>query len=141
LNLQDLQLREGKITIHSQRRTAARTMRLESHQVYELMDYVHEIRRQFLEVHGATDKLFLQWRKGENFYGITQMMLSHLRKINSRIKNFEQIRASVITQWLKLYDLRKVQYLAGHKYVSSTESYKANVIDELQDDITKFHPL
>ncbi len=141
LNLQDLQLREGKITIHSQRRTAARTMRLESHQVYELMDYVHEIRKQFIEVSGATDRLFIQWRKGENFYGITQMMLARLRKINSRIKNFDQIRASVITAWLKQYDLRKVQYLAGHKYVSSTESYKANNIDELQDDITKFHPL
>ncbi len=141
LNLQDLQLREGKITIHSQRRTAARTMKLEPHQVYELMDYVHEIRKQFLQTTEATDKLFLQWRKGENFYGITQMMLSHLRKINSRIKNFDQIRASVITAWLKQYDLRKVQYLAGHKYVSSTEEYKANNIDELQDDITKFHPL
>jgi len=141
INLQDLQLREGKITIHAQRRTAARTMKLEGHQVYELMDYIHEIRRQFLEVHGTTDKLFLQWQKGENFYGITQMMLSHLRKINSRIKNFDQIRASVITAWLKQYDLRKVQYLAGHKYVSSTEEYKANNIDELQDDITKFHPL
>jgi integrase/recombinase XerD len=147
LNVQDLQLREGKITIHSQRRTAARTMRLESHQVYELMDYLHEIRKQFIctasggEVHGTSDKLFLQWKKGENFYGITQMMLKHLRKINRRIKNFEQIRASVITAWLRQYDLRKVQYLAGHKYVSSTESYKANVIDELQDDVTKYHPL
>jgi site-specific recombinase XerD len=141
LCLQDLQLREGKITIHSQRRTAARTMKLESHQVYELMDYVHEVRREFLQTNGATDKLFIQWKQGENFYGITQMMLAHLRKINSRIKNFDQIRASVITQWLKQYDLRKVQYLAGHKYVSSTEEYKANVIDELQDDITKFHPL
>jgi site-specific recombinase XerD len=141
LCLQDLQLREGKITIHSQRRTAARTMKLESHQVYELMDYIHEIRKPFLEVHGVNEKLFLQWKKGENFYGITQMMLAHLRKINSRLKNFDQIRASVITQWLKQYDLRKVQYLAGHKYVSSTEQYKANVIDELQDDITKFHPL
>jgi site-specific recombinase XerD len=141
LCLQDLQLREGKITIHSQRRTAARTMKLESHQVYELMDYVHEVRREFLQTNGVTDKLFIQWKKGENFYGITQMMLAHLRKINSRIKNFDQIRASVITQWLKQYDLRKVQYLAGHKYVSSTEQYKANVIDELQDDITKFHPL
>lgn len=141
LNLQDLPLREGKITIHSQRRTAARTMKLESHQVYELMDYVHEIRKQFLETNEATDRLFLQWRKGDNFYGITQMMLTHLRKINSRIKNFEQIRASVITQWLKKYDLRKVQYLAGHKYVSSTESYKANNIDELQDDVKKYHPL
>ena len=60
LNLQDLQLREGKITIHSQRRTAARTMKLESHQVYELMDYVHETKKQFLEVNGTSDKLFLQ---------------------------------------------------------------------------------
>jgi integrase/recombinase XerD len=94
-----------------------------------------------LQANETTDRLFLQRDNGENFYGITQMMLKHLRKINSRIKNFEQIRASVITQWLKQYDLRKVQYLAGHKYVSSTEEYKVNVIDELQDDITKYHPL
>jgi len=140
LRLQDLQLREGKITIHSQRRTAARIMNLAPQQVYELMDYVHEIRKQFIEVHGASDKLFLQWKKGENFYGITQMMLKHIRNINNRIKNFDQVRASVITGWLKIFDIRKVQYLSGHKYVSSTEDYKANVIDELQDDVTKYHP-
>lgn len=141
LRLQDLQLREGRITIHSQRRTAARTMRLESHQVYELMDYTGEVRTQFTAVHGNTDKLFIQWRAGENFYGITQMMLKHLRKINPRIKNFEQIRASVITGWLKIFDIRKVQYLAGHKYVGSTEDYKAGVIDELQNDVSRYHPI
>lgn len=141
INLQDLQLREGKVTVHAQRRTAARTMKLESHQVYELMDYIHEIRKQFLEVHATASKLFLQWNDSENFHNITQQMLKNLRKINSRIKNCDQIRASVITQWLKQYDIRKVQYLAGHKYVSSTEEYKANNIDELQDDITKYHPL
>ena len=140
LRLQDLQLREGKITIHRQRRTAARTMNLAPHQVYELIDYVHETRKQFLEVHGVTDKLFLQWGKGERFYGITQMMLQHLRKINTRIKNFEQIRASVITNWLRIFDIRKVQYLSGHKFVSSTEGYKANVIDGLQEDVIKYHP-
>lgn len=141
INLQDLQLREGKITVHAQRRTAARTMKLESHQVYELMDYIHETRKEFLQVHTTASKLFLQWNDSDNFHNITQSMLRHLRTINRRIKNFDQIRASVITQWLKQYDLRKVQYLAGHKYVSSTEQYKANNIDELQDDITKFHPL
>jgi len=141
LKLQDLQLREGKITIHAKRRTAARTMKLESHQVYELMDYIHEVRKEFLQVHGSTDSLFMPWKQGEKFYNITQLMLARLRKINSRIKNLDQVRASVITAWLKQYDLRKVQYLAGHKYVSSTEDYKANVIDELQDDVTKFHPL
>lgn len=140
LRLQDLQLREGRITIHSQRRTAARTMNLASHQVYELTDYVHQVRTQFLKVHDNTDRLFIQWKGGENFYGITQMMLQHLRKINPCIKNFEQIRASVITGWLKIYDLRKVQYLAGHKYVSSTEDYKAGVIDELQNDVSRYHP-
>lgn len=141
INLQDLQLREGKITVHAQRRTAARIMKLESHQVYELMDYIHETRREFLQENTTSSKLFLQWNDSDNFHNITQSMLKHLRSINSRIKNCDQIRASVITQWLKQYDLRKVQYLAGHKYVSSTEEYKANNIDELQDDITKFHPL
>ncbi len=141
INLQDLQLREGKITIHAQRRTAARTMKLESHQVYELMDYIHEIRKQFLQENVTSSKLFLQWNDSDNFHNITQSMLKHLRTINSRIKNCDQIRACVITGWLKQYDIRKVQYLAGHKYVSSTEKYKANNIDELQDDITKFHPL
>ena len=141
LRLQDLQLREGKITIHQQRRTASRIMSLAPHQVYELMDYVHEVRKEFLKEVGATDKLFIQWNNGENFYGITQGILKTLRTINSRIKNLDQIRASVITAWLRIFDLRKVQYLAGHKYVSSTEAYKANVIDELQEDIRKFHPL
>lgn len=139
--LQDLRLREGKIIIHAQRRIAARTMSLAPHQVFEMMDYVNGTRKEFLQANGATDKLFLQWEKGENFYGITQLILKHLRKINSRIKNFEQIRTSVITEWLKQHDLRKVQYLSGHKYVSSTEHYKENIIDGLQGDITKFHPL
>ena len=141
IKLQDLMLRDGKITIHAQRRIAARTMKLESHQVYEIMDYIHGTRKEFLQANEATDQLFLHWKNGERFYGITALMLKHLRKINNRIKNFDQIRASVITYWLKQYDLRKVQYMAGHKYVSSTEDYKENIIDELQDDITKFHPL
>ena len=141
INLQDLQLREGKITVHAQRRTAARIMKLESHQVYELMDYIPETRKEFLQSGATSSKLFLQWNDSDNFHNITQSMLKHLRIINNRIKNCDQIRASVITQWIKQYDLRKVQCLAGHKYVSSTEEYKANNIDELQDDITKFHPL
>jgi integrase/recombinase XerD len=141
LQLQDLQLKEGTITIHSQRRTAARVMRLESHQVYELMDYIHETRKAFLAANKNSTRLFLSRKQGVNFYGITQTLLHHLRKINNSIKNLDQIRASVITQWLKQYDLRKTQYLAGHKYVSSTEAYKANNIDALQEDVIKFHPL
>lgn len=52
----------------------------------------------------------------------------------------EQLRASVITQWIKLYNLRKVQVMAGHRYISSTEAYKANNLDDLKEDIKNYHP-
>jgi integrase/recombinase XerD len=141
LKIPDLQLWEGKIMIHAKRRTAARNMTLESFQVYELMDYLHEVRKQLLPEGVITDQLFVQRDGGQNFYSVTQTLLKQLRQINSRIKNLDQIRASVITQWLKQYDLRKVQYLAGHKYVSSTEAYKQNVLDGLQEAVNRFHPL
>lgn len=142
LKVQDLHLREGKITVHSQRRTAERTLELEATQVYELMDYLAGTRKQFLEAQGeATDHLFIQRHKAVNFYGITRMVLQHLRKINKTVKNLDQIRASVITHWVRMYDLRKAQYMAGHRYVSSTEEYKQQLLDALQGDIQKFHPL
>ena len=137
---QDLALREGNLTVHSQRRTAQRVLALESYQVYELMDYVQTVRKAFIQVQEPSDKLFLQWRNGEHFYSITGQLLLHLRKINASVKNLDQIRASVITHWVKVYDLRKAQYLAGHRYVSSTEAYKQQLFDELQADVKKFHP-
>jgi integrase/recombinase XerD len=113
---------------------------LEPYQVYELMDYVQTVRKAFTEVHGSSDRLFLQWGKGDNFYNITAQLLTHLRRINPSVRNLDQIRASVINHWVKVYDLRKAQYLAGHRYVSSTEAYKQQLIDQLQEDVKKFHP-
>lgn len=142
LQVQDLQLREGRITVHHQRRTAERVLQLEAAQVYELMDYLGGTRKQLLQLHEAgTDELFIQHRDALHFYGVTQVILKHLRRINQTVKNLDQIRASVITHWVKLYDLRKAQYLAGHRHVSSTEEYKQQLLDELQADVKKFHPL
>lgn len=141
LCVRDLQLREGQITVQSQRRTAQRVLVLEPGQVYELMDYLQETRKVFLAAHGPSDRLFLQWHASDNFYSVTAQLLKHLRRINGSVKNLDQLRASVITHWVKIYDLRKAQYMAGHRYVSSTESYKQQLLDELQADVQKFHPL
>jgi site-specific recombinase XerD len=142
LTVQDLRLREGQITIHSQRRIAERVLDLEAWQVYAFMDYLGGARKEMLHAYGeATDDLFIQRNKSVNFYGITSTLLQHLRKINSTVKSLDQLRASVITHWVKIYDLRKAQYMAGHRYVGSTEEYKQQVLDELQGDVKKFHPL
>jgi integrase/recombinase XerD len=31
--------------------------------------------------------------------------------------------------------------MAGHRYVSSTEAYLVNDMDDLQEDINKYHPI
>jgi integrase/recombinase XerD len=64
-----------------------------------------------------------------------------LRKINPKYKHGMQIRQSEITEWLKEKNLRTVQYMAGHRYISSTELSQTNNLEELKDALNKFHPL
>ena len=37
--------------------------------------------------------------------------------------------------------VREVQYMAGHKYVSSTERYRTDNLEDLQKELEKYHPL
>jgi integrase/recombinase XerD len=64
-----------------------------------------------------------------------------LQKTNPEIQSGKQIRISVITHWLKTIDVRKAQYMAGHRHVSSTEKYKQYDLKDLQEQLKKFHPL
>jgi len=68
-------------------------------------------------------------------------MYKAIQKTNSEILHPKQIRASVITYWLKNHNLQAVQYMAGHMYVSSTEQYQLNNLDSLQKRIEEYHPL
>ncbi|MCC7050797.1 MAG: tyrosine-type recombinase/integrase [Bacteroidia bacterium] len=142
LELQDLQLREGKINIQAGKRTAGRLLKLESHQVYNLIDYVNVIRKQILEAtNKQSNKVFISVGTSLNFANIMQKLTKSIQENNKKVKDIKQIRASVITNWLKVHNLRKTQYMAGHRYVSSTESYQVNNIDALVEDITKYHPI
>jgi integrase/recombinase XerD len=63
-----------------------------------------------------------------------------LHAINPSIANALHIRGSVIINWLKQHNKRQVQYMAGHKYISSTEAYAIQEIGTLQDELSKHHP-
>jgi integrase/recombinase XerD len=47
----------------------------------------------------------------------------------------------VIAEWTKLHDVRIVQYMSGHKYVSTTERYQATHLEDLQEQLRLHHPL
>jgi len=91
--------------------------------------------------HKSSDKLFVSVGTSEHFRNIITKLIQKLRRQNSKVKSIKQIRTSVITHWLKLYNLRQVQYMAGHRFVSSTEAYFINDLDDLQEDINKYHPI
>lgn len=141
LELSHLELREGKITIPGTKRSNERTLKLESHQIFDLYDYINETRKEILRLtRKKSAALFTSTGTGNKLQNTLQKLTDEITEQNPGVENLHQIRASIITNWLKQYNKRKVQYMAGHRYVSSTEHYEANNIEALQEDIQNFYP-
>ena len=54
--------------------------------------------------------------------------------------NARPLRGSRIALWLQGKNLREVQQMAGHKYISSTERYQMGKVEDLQKELDKYHP-
>jgi integrase/recombinase XerD len=103
---------------------------------------VSNTRKEILTKSGQkTDKLFVGMEGGNSLDGCVFRLMFWLKRKNKLIVNAKQLRASVIVKWLKMYNLRKVQYMAGHRYISSTESYQQSEMEGLTEEVNKFHPL
>lgn len=146
--LHDLDLMQATLKIRGGLKSNERILQLEATQIGVLMNYLQNIRPQLLEYHTQeTDKLFLtlpDYSKSQtntqNIMQVFKPLVKQLKSIEPNFLSFKQVRASVITNWLKNQSLRKVQYLAGHRYISSTEKYLSNNLDGLINDIDKLHP-
>jgi hypothetical protein len=75
-----------------------------------------------------------------NIYNTLTGLIQELQGINPVIRNAWHIRGSVILHWLTLHNKRQVQYMAGHRYISSTEKYAAQEMGNLTDQLAKHHP-
>ena len=152
LEVRNINLREGKIDVPGGIRSNSRDMRLEAHQVMDMYDYILQVRPELIKMEpkrkyqtkGETDHLFIAEGGNPPAGGLsnfmTQLMIK-VRKLNPTVVNAKQLRASVITKWLKMYNLREVQYLSGHRYISSTESFLENEMEGLAEEVQMFHPL
>lgn len=134
-------LREGKLHIPSARRKDERTLLLEPHQIFELSDYIQDTRKALLShTNITTEQLFISVSGSTNLTNTFTKLLHILKKQQPKLTSLTQIRANVISHWLKLYDKRKVQHMAGHRYVSSTESYEQLNTEDLKEEIEKYYP-
>ena len=149
LKVTDLNLKEGKVYVAGGRTSNERSLDLKSHQIMELMEYLLQTRKALLSYGtGEREELYLpapasgqQTTTSNNSINVWKRLSDEVRKQQPRFLNFLQVRTSVITHWLKQYNLRQVQYMAGHRYVSTTEGYLINQMEDLQQDIDQFHPI
>lgn len=133
LEVSHINLNEGTIYIPSTARSNNRELKLSTQQILTLHSYIHGGTREKLKPKGE------ELLPG-NLHNTICLLTEELKGINPQIKNALHIRASVILHWLRQYNKRQVQYMAGHKYIDSTEKYKVQELETLTGQLAKHHP-
>jgi len=122
-------LNEGKIYISSTRKSNARHLKLQASQVMLLQEYLNDP--------DLNPLLF----PGKKHSDMVATVIKQVKKIHPELTDARQIRSSVIMNWLKINNIRQVQYMAGHKSIRSTEQYRSQDLSNLTRQLELFHPL
>jgi len=144
----DVDLIKASLKVRGGLRGSDRTLPLKATQIGLCINYLQNIRPLLLEYQAKeSEKLFLplpaiSYKKTNNDMarGVFAPLSAQIKSIDKQFINFQQIRASVITFWIKTQGLRKAQYLAGHSAITTTEKYVSNDLENLIEDINKLHP-
>mgnify|MGYP000015044190 CR=1 FL=1 len=156
LQLKHINLKEVKIRVPGSKHSNPRTLEIKAVQLLDLNEYLQEVRLRMLKeiekersgrkpqkVDRALleDQLFFSEQGSEKIKSSLLHLFRGVKKLNPMISSAKVIRRVVITHWLEGKDVREVQYMAGHRYVSSTERYQSYRIEEFAELLKKYHPL
>lgn len=117
---------KGTIYIPGSRTSESRVLKLEPGQIIPLHSYTETFEEK-------TDFLFT--------VNMIRYFYRRLKKYFPGIKKTCDLRNSVITGWTKNHNLRQVQYMAGHRLLTSTEKYRQDTLEGLQRAVENYHPL
>jgi integrase/recombinase XerD len=137
LTVQDINLQQGTVYVPSSRSNAARKLKLESIQILPIQEYLLTTRTKVLRCRQESDKLVPQSKIND----ILSRFTEQVKKQYPEIKGSRHIRSSVIMNWLRTNHIRQVQYMAGHRRVSSTEKYQKEDLHDLAQQLNKYHPM
>jgi len=137
LTTKDINLTDGTVYIASSRRNAARTLKLEALQILSIHEYLTDTRNRLNENKIQTNKLFIKQKIND----MVSAIVDKLTETYPEIRHPRHIRQSVIANWLKKHPIRQVQYMAGHRQVTTTERYRRENLHDLSRQLIKYHPI
>jgi integrase/recombinase XerD len=143
LEIHDISLTKGIIKIRKNIKLSERILPLAAHQVLSLQEYINTVRPQLLRQSAFEkgDRLFFTYSNGQTVNESLRKLLETLRKKHPELKNLQQIRSSVLANWVKEKPIREAQYLAGHSHIVSIQRYRDVNMQDLQASLNEYHPL
>ena len=135
LSIEDVQ--SSFISVPSSKRSNPRRLPIADVQKELLEKYTTQIRCQIMQ---QPSDLFIVSQRSNKPRGIIEQAMRRLKVQHPKVQTISQLRGSRIAIWLKTHNLRQVQQMAGHRYVSSTERYQMQYLEDLQKDLVKYHP-
>jgi integrase/recombinase XerD len=156
LEVEHVNLEKKKIRIPGTPRSNGRMLPLHENQVKDLELYMAGTRPKILREVGKSrlarrpdkinqeriqEQMVISINGSEHIKSSLHFLFKQVQEQLPELLHPKQIRTSVITHWLKDHNLRQVQYMAGHKHVSSTERYQMGNLAGLQSKLEKYHPL
>jgi integrase/recombinase XerD len=155
LECSHVRIREGKIHVPGHGKSNSRVLDLQAAQLLELQEYLQVVRPRMLEnLHAYRpgrkpqtidpvihERLFFSEGGSHCIKSSLFNLFRAVRRTHPNIRSPKVIRSTVIAEWLKSRDVRLVQYMAGHRWVSSTERYNVYNLQELKEALDKYHPL
>jgi integrase/recombinase XerD len=125
LKIQDIDVEKGTIYLPATTRSNARNLSLQQTQILPLYKYL----------------LQLDPRQENLFMGNINNHITALFTLLEPKTTLRELRTSVIVNWLKQYNRREVQYMCGHRHISSTEAYLVQDAEALKKALKDSHPL
>ena len=117
----DINLNKGTVMIRKNVRLRQRLLTLDASQVLQLQEYLGKVRPELIKLKGRqSDKLFITIGDSHLVKDAVKELLNELQRRYKFLKSFQQVRNSVICQWVKEKNIREAQYMAGHGSIHST---------------------
>lgn len=150
-----IKLAQRKVYVPTTGKTNSRVLDLAAAQLLDIQEYLLVIRGRMLANVQAQrpgrkpgrvdpriyDQLFFSQNGSRDMKNSLHSLFRMIKRTYPKIASTKIIRSSVIVHWLKTHDVRVVQYMAGHRYVSSTERYDMQNVEQLKERLKKHHPL
>jgi len=139
IETKDINLEKGNIYIPSRKERRSRTLRLESHQILQLQNFL-------FSTESTTEKAFSPYNDNPNHFNyLLRKLTKELKKqisekLEIEVVKLSHLRQSRIAIWVKKEGIRKGQYKAGFRRVMSAEKYLKADLTDLKNEIRKHHP-